>query len=181
MTLLEYYPEISTSYPEYVTQQQMSEICGVCKSTVYQAEKRGKIPYEKLITGRVHTHKIWLMDVLAFKYKREYGYRQSNDYIAYLRRFYERLLKDFPDVLSALAVSEITGFETDSVQRWISKGNLKAFIKGRGRGFRIPKESLMEFLVSPAYNAIQDKSERQTATLKDFAAWYAARVGGVKL
>ncbi|MDR1541440.1 MAG: hypothetical protein LBU32_26290 [Clostridiales bacterium] len=181
MTLLEYYPAISNAYPEYVTQQQMCAICGVCKSTVYQAEKRGEVLYEKIIVGHVHMHKIRLTDALAFKYKREYGYRDDDEYIPYLRRFYERRLKACPDVLSALDVSEITGFEADSVQRWVGKGYLKAFIKGRGRGFRIPKEVLTEFLVSPAYNSIQDKSEKQIATLKEFAAWYAARIGGMKL
>jgi hypothetical protein len=181
MTLLEYYPEISGFYPEYVTQQQMCEICAVCKSTVYQAEKRGEVPYEKMVIGHVHMHKIRLADVLAFKYKRECGYRQSDEYIAYLRRFYERQLKRFPDVLSASDASEITGFDPNSVQRWIGKGYLKAFVKGRGRGFRIPKENLIGFLVSPVYNAIQEKSKKQTAMLKEFAAWYSARIGGVNI
>jgi hypothetical protein len=181
MNLLEYYPEISGRYPEYITQRQMCEICGVCKSTVYKAERHGTVPYEKVVTRLVHTHKIKLMDALAFKYRREYGYRQDEDYLAYQRQFYKRQLRDYPDVLLTSDVSEITGFDSNSVQRWIGKGYLRAFIKGRGRGFRIPKETLADFLVSPVYNAIQDKSEKQIATLQEFIAWYAARIGGVKI
>jgi len=181
MTLSEYYPEIRNSYPDYITQQQMCEICGVCKSTASCAEKRGEVPYEKIVTGLVHSHRIKLEDALAFKYKREYGYRSDEEYIAYLRKFYERRLKNFSDVLSISEVSIITGFDANSVQRWVGKGYLKIFVKGRGRGFRIPKKTLIEFLVSPVYNAIQDKSERQITALNEFAIWYAARVGSVKL
>lgn len=180
LNLFEYYPEISSSYPEYVTQKQMYEICGVCKSTIYKAEQSGSIPYEKTVNRLLHTHKIRLTDALAFKYRREYGYRNDDDYIAYLRRFYKRQLKDYLDVLSTSDVSEFTGFDTNSVQRWIGKGFLRAFIKGRGRGFRIPKEILVGFLISPTYNAIQDKSQKQIATLNDFTAWYSARIGGIK-
>lgn len=181
MTLLEYYPELSESYPEYVTQKQMVEICGICKSTAYMAEQSGAVPYEKVVDHLLHTHRIKLTDALAFKYRREYGYRHYEDYIEYLRRFYERRLKKFPDVLSTADVADICGFDPNSVQRWIGKGYLIAFSKGRGQGFRIPKDSLIGFLISPKYNAIQDKSEKQIATLNEFMAWYAKRIGGVRL
>jgi len=179
MTLLEYYPEISNYYPEFVTQKQLYEICGVCKSTVYVAEQGGDVPYEKEVNRLIHTHKIKLLDALAFKYRREHGYRQDDEYISYLRRFYNKRLKGFPDVLTVSDISEITGFAKQSVQRWIGREYIKAFTKNRG--FRIPKECLLEFLVSPVYNAIQDKSEKQIATLRDFNAWYSARIGGVKI
>ena len=181
MNLLEYYPEISGAYAEYVTQKQMHEICGVSKSTAYKAERRGDVPYGKETKCLVHTHKIKLLEALAFKYRREHGYRNDDDYILYLRRFYVRRLKKYPDVLAVADVAEITGFAAQSVLRWIGKGYVKAFAKGRGQGFRVPKESLFDFLVSPAYNAIQDKSEKQLAALREFDAWYAARIGGVKI
>jgi len=179
MTLLEYYPEISGRYGEYVTQKQMYEICNVCKATIYLAEQRGAVPYEKEVNRLVHTHKIRLLDALAFKYRREHGYRQDDDYISYLRRFYSKRLKGFPDVLTVLDVTEITGFVAQSVQRWIGREYMKAFTKQRG--FHIPKESLIDFLVSPVYNSIQDKSEKQVTTLREFSAWFAARIGGVAI
>jgi hypothetical protein len=177
MNLLEYYPEISSRYPAHITQKQMIEICGVCKSTAYKAERSGAVPYEKTVNRLLHTHKIRLLDALAFKYRREYGYRQDENYISYLRRFYELQLKGYPDVLSTADVSEISGFTSNSVQRWIGRGYLTTFSKGRGQGFRIPKETLIGFLVSPGYNAIQDKSEKQMAALNEFIAWYSAQTG----
>jgi len=181
MTLLEYYHEISEAYSEHITQQQMYEICGFSKSTAYKAENSGAIPFVKEVNHLLHTHRIKLIDALAFKYKREHGYRQDDEYISYLRRFYDKRLKGLPDILTVSDISEITGFVEQSVQRWIGKGYLKAFAKGRGRGYRIPKESLIVFLVSPAYNSIQNKSDKQIATLQNFRAWYSARIGGVKI
>ena len=179
MTILDYYPEISSCYPEFITQKQMYEICGVCKSTAYIAEQHGTIPYEKEANRLIHTHKIKLLDALVFKYRREHGYRHDDEYISYLRRFYNKRLKGFSDVLMVADISEITGFTKQSVQRWIRREYMKAFTKNRG--FHIPKECLIDFLVSPAYNAIQDKSDKQIATLQDFNAWYAARIGGVNI
>lgn len=178
MTLLEYYSEISGCYPEYITQKQMYEICGVCKSTAYIAERSGAIPYIKEVNHLVHTHKIKLLDALAFKYRREYGYRQDDDYISYLRRFYDKRLKGHPGIVTVSDISEITGFAKQSVQRWVRREYIKAFTKRRG--FVVPKESFIDFLVSPIYNAIQDKSEKQIASLREFTSWYSARIGGVK-
>jgi len=179
MNLFDYYPEISECYPEYITQKQMYEICGVCKTTVYMAERSGAVPYEKEVCRLIHTHRIKLLDALAFKYNREYGYRQDDEYISYLRRFYIKRLKRFPDVLTVKDISEITGFVKQSVQRWIGRSYLKAFVKQRS--FHVPKESLIDFLVSPTYNAIQDKSGKQVMTLQEFCSWYSARIGGVKI
>ena len=179
MTILEYYPEISDRYPEYITQKQMYEICGVCQSTVYKAEQSGIVPYEKAVNHLLHTHKISLTDALTFKYRREYGYRQDEEYLSYLRRFYNKQLKSYPDVLYVMDIVEITGFVKNSVQRWIARSYIKAFIKCRRS--HIPKQSLIDFLISPVYNAIQDKSETQMTTLREFGKWYSARMGGVKI
>ena len=99
--------------------------------------------------------------------------------MSYLRRFYDKRLKKSPDILTVEDISGITGFVTQSVQRWIGKQHLKSFTKGRG--FRVPKESLIDFLVSPVYNAIQEKSEAQKSAMLEFNKWYAARIGGVKI
>ena len=35
MNLLNHYPEIVAAYPEYITQKQFCEVCGVCHKTAY--------------------------------------------------------------------------------------------------------------------------------------------------
>jgi len=104
---------------------------------------------------------------------------QDDEYISYLRRFYIKWLKSSADILTVADVAEITGFVKQSVQRWIGREYIKAFTKRRG--FYIPKESLIDFLVSPTYNTIQKKSEKQIETLREFNAWYSARIGGVRI
>ena len=179
MTLLDYYPEISAHYPEYVTQKQVREICGISKATAHAAERRGDVPYEEATDRLLHTHKIKLLDALAFKYRREHGYRHDDEYISLLRQFYAKRLRKLPDVLTVADVAEATGYVTQSVHRWVGKGYVRTFAKGKGQGFRVPKESLLDFLASPVYNAIQSKSEKQMSALQELNAWYTARIGGV--
>ena len=58
MELNERYADIIKRYPEYITQKQMIEICGICAKTAYNLERRGVIPYtvEVIPTGRILAH-----------------------------------------------------------------------------------------------------------------------------
>ena len=59
MNLLNHYPEIVAAYPEYITQKQLCEVCGVCHKTAYNLERRGEIPYKVVDTptGRIQTNR----------------------------------------------------------------------------------------------------------------------------
>lgn len=62
-----------------------------------------------------------------------------------MRQYYERLLKNNPDVMSVEQVAQFTGYNKNSVSRWCGKKELKCFyIKQR---YQIPKEYLLDFLV----------------------------------
>lgn len=176
MNLLQHYSHIADRYPAYVTQQQMCEICGISKSTAYKLERQGTIPHTKEVNRLLHTHKISLLDILAFKYEQENGYKHDDaEYIAHLRQFYENMLRLYPDVLLVKDVSSITGFVKQSIERWIYRDLIRAFtIK---LPFRIPKVALIDFLVSPYYNGIRVKSKEQREHMNLFSAWYSGQTG----
>jgi len=176
LNLLNYYPELSEKYPKYVTQQQLCAICEISATTAHLLERARAIPYTKCVDGRLHTHSIKLEDALALKYKREYGYRADFTYIIAMTKFYEKQLVKEPDILSVRDVAKITGFLKQSVQRWLLRGYIRGSFK-RGRRYCIPKAALIEFLVSPVYNGIQDKSETQIQQLRAFSEKYIAERG----
>ena len=66
MNLLNHYPEIVAAYPEYITQKQFCEVCGVCHKTAYNLERRGEIPYKVVDTPTGRIHHIKLIDALAY-------------------------------------------------------------------------------------------------------------------
>ena len=67
MNLLNHYPEIVAAYPEYITQKQLCEVCGVCHKTAYNLERRGEIPYKVVDTPTGRIHHIKLIDALAYE------------------------------------------------------------------------------------------------------------------
>lgn len=46
MDLLTYYSDLAVAYPEYITQKQFCEVCGICHKTAYNLTRRGEISYE---------------------------------------------------------------------------------------------------------------------------------------
>ena len=70
MELNERYADIIKRYPEYITQNQMIEICGVCAKTAYNLERRGVIPYTVEVNPTRRIHRIKLLDVIAYLHQK---------------------------------------------------------------------------------------------------------------
>lgn len=71
MDLLTYYSDLAVAYPEYITQKQFCEVCGICHKTAYNLTRRGEISYEIVDTptGRIHH----IMFVLACTMRQRTG------------------------------------------------------------------------------------------------------------
>jgi len=73
----------------------------------------------------------------------------------------EQLLENYPDVLTAEQVRDITGYSSSSVTKWCQIGRLHHF-KIRGRNC-IPKVSLLAFLDSDDYRFIAAASRKDSS------------------
>jgi len=139
-------------------------------------EQDGAIPYVKCVDRLLHTYSIKLEDALALKYTREYGYRTDPAYAIAMTNYYEKQLARYPDTLSVMDIVNITGYTKQRVQRWIQRKYIRySFLKRRR--YYIPKKTLVEFLVAPIYNGIQDKSKTQSRQLREFSEKYIAERG----
>ena len=74
-----------------------------------------------------------------------------------MRQLYEAELERYPDVLSTRQISDFTGYEKSSVERWCTTGHLKHFFIRKK--FLVPKDYLLEFIESPYYIGIAVKSK----------------------
>ena len=165
MNLKKCYFSISSKYPDYVTQKQLSEICGICLKTAHTWEHSGKIPYQIIYDGSIRQHAIRLTDILSYLYTE--GLREPDHLSAdALRTFYEKEFSYLPDLLLPQDICEITGFSDNTVCRWIGSGKLK--VLHAGRKFAIPKEFFLNFLISPSFRNIRQKTEIQKALMKKF-------------
>lgn len=174
-----YCQEVLTEYPEYITKEQMYRICHISKKTCLFLLQSGLVP--NIDSGRkTRRYKIKTTDVLQYLrdrddypelYKAPDGFYKNagckkapsfdevfkkGDLIP-MRKYYEKCLISYPDVMSIEQVAEFTGYCKTSVRAWCSKQEVKCFLI-RQR-FQIPKECLLDFLVSKYFIGIAVKSD----------------------
>ena len=77
--------------------------------------------------------------------------------------------------LSVKDVQKVTGFSSSAVVGWISRNILKAFQPGKG--YVIPKDFFVEFLISPYYRRIKNKTPIQRESLATFENLWLVRGG----
>ncbi len=166
MNFNEYYNSKSDHYPEYVTRKEMAVILGVCESKAYNLEKHGRIPYQYASTFDGRRQKIKISDILLYQYEQICFNGSENEYVEALRCYFEKQLKEYPDLLFVSDVRRFTGYVKTTVNNWIVRNELKALcyknqrIKSpqRGKGTLITKEAFIDFLISPYYRNIARKS-----------------------
>jgi len=175
-----YYNEVLQSYPEYITKDQMYRICHISKKTCTFLLESGLVP--NIDSGKkTRRFKIKTIAVIEYLKDREdypelykapdgfykgKGCKKSPSFdevftkpdLTHMRQYYEKLLSEYSDVMTVEQVAHFTGYCKNSVGRWCGKQELKRFfIRQR---FQIPKEYLLDFLVSKYFIGIAVKSTK---------------------
>lgn len=149
---------MKTSQNSFLTKIEFCEICGICPSTAYKLLKSEKIKFEKIADGNNRHYKIPYSEAEKFiSEKQEKGILNEKDKKK-LVSFYRRKLSLCPEVILAKDVQDITGYGKETVRQWIMKDILPG-VNVRKR-FRIAKDDLIDFMVSPYYITIKRKSEK---------------------
>lgn len=167
MNFNEYCRSVIDCYPEYVTQKKMCAILGICTSTAYSIQKKGLIPFEYINTSEGRRQRIKITDILLYQYKKMCFGELENEYIENLRRYFEKQICDFPQLLMISDVVRSTGYSDTTVYSWILRDELKPLnyknkrIQSfhRGKGSLITKDSFLDFLTGPYYRSITRKSD----------------------
>ena len=176
-----YCSEVLAQYPEYITKDQMYRICHISKKTCLFLLESGLVP--NIDSGKkTRRFKIKTEDVIDYLksrddypelYKAPDGYYIGNgekqkapsfdevftkEDLERMRQYYENRLRKYPDVMTVEQVAQFTGYCKNSVGRWCSKQQVRCFfIRQR---FYIPKEYLLDFLVSRYFIGIAVKSAK---------------------
>ena len=169
-----------------ITKDQFYRICHISKKTASYLLDNGLVPCTN--SGKqTRKYKIRLDDVIAFLDAREnnpFAFKAPDNYYgrgAYnphalnierlmknrkmLRTFLNNKIANYDDVIPPSKVAEITGYTLKSVLSWCEKGKLKSFnIFNR---VKIPKEYLVDFLVSDEGLLIAKKSKKHIDLLLD--------------
>ena len=79
-----------------------------------------------------------------------------------LRKKYANLFIKYPDVVELNDLLEMLGGVSESyVRPLLQKGTIKSFKLGNGKIFKIPKEYLIDFVVSDAYQTYKHRLKYQ--------------------
>lgn len=173
------YSEILQQYPRCMTKEQMYQVWHISKKTCLYLLESGLVPCRdsgkktrrftietaaviRYLEERELNPERFKPPAGHYKRKREATRDESNIPAAaidplILRQLYEAELERYPDVLSTWQISDFTGYEKSTVERWCTTGHLKHFFIRKK--FLVPKDYLLEFIESPYYIGIAVKSE----------------------
>ena len=176
MNFDEYCSSVIDCYPEYVTQKEMCAILGICKSTAYSIQKKGIIPFEYVSTSEGRRQRIKITDILLYQYQKICFGEIKNEYVEGLRRYYQKQLSSFPQLLLVSDIMRFTGYAKTTINNWIQRNELKSLryknkrIQSfrRGKGSLITKDAFLDFLTGPYYRSISRKSDIHKAQAEQY-------------
>ena len=176
---------LKKTYPEKITKDQFYRICHISKKTASYLLDNGLVP---CVNSGKKTRKytILLSDVIAFLEARKENplvFKAPDNYykgdkVCYahginterlmrhrslLRTFLKMNIASYRDVLTPREVGEFTGYSFKTVNHWCVKEELKCFLIFNK--FQIPKEYLLDFMVSDRCILIAKKSQKHIKML----------------
>lgn len=159
------YQQILDEYPEYITKEQLYQICHISKKSAQNLLESGEIPC--IDSGRkTHRFLIATADVVDYLQRRESAPKPVADETAVDK--IRSALALYPDVLSVTQVSELTGRRSSTVTKWCRLNYVENFNAG-GKN-HIPKASLTDFLIS-RWEEFQNIGEKEeVAVIESFSA-----------
>jgi hypothetical protein len=174
------YDGLREEYPAIISMDQLYRICRISKRKAVWLLENGVIPCED--SGRqTRRFRIRLEDVIDFLQRLEAGELdgeipvgafssgghgqagQPLDSEALVSLLLEAWC-DAPDMLTARQAAELTGYGTTTVNEWALRGKV-AFVCYHSANL-ISKESLAEYLASPAGQRIAVKSDEHRAAME---------------
>ena len=160
------YQQILDEYPEYITKEQLYQICHISKKSAQNLLESGEIPC--IDSGRkTHRFLIATADVVDYLQRRDSAPRPAADETAVEK--IRAALALYPDVLSVAQVSELTGRRSSTVTKWCRLNYIENIYAG-GKN-HIPKASLADFLVS-RWEEFQNIGEKEAVAVVENTSAY---------
>ena len=95
--------------------------------------------------------------------KSNHGKLNKNQ-IELLRSYYTIKMKDYPDVITSIDIQVVTGYSKEIIRKWIKSDKIIGCVSRKK--FRIAKDDLIDFLISPYYAKIMRKSKTHIEDFK---------------
>lgn len=149
--------------PQYVTKIEFCKMCGISSSTAYKLIKNGKVSKTECCDRLLHYYKIPISEIEQYRKEQEKKHRQtlSDEEVMIISKYYRTKMKDYPDVIESKDIQAITGYGKEIIRVWINSEKILGVVVRKK--FRVAKEDLIDFLITPYYSNIIRKSKTHIA------------------
>lgn len=171
----------SVTQKEYLSKEQFCKLCHVSKATALKLIKSGMVPAidtkkktNRYLIARSDVEAYLLernQDPFRFVSSRQHNIQTHGAYKEFdpenavkMRRIAAFEWTDCPDVLRAKDISGLLGYRTETIYRWRSNLGLNGYIIS-GKLY-IPKTFLLDFVASPEFHGIQQKTVQHINLLR---------------
>ncbi|MCL2592044.1 MAG: helix-turn-helix domain-containing protein [Defluviitaleaceae bacterium] len=194
------YYKLKEQYPEYISLEQLSKICKIAKRSAKYLLDQGIIPCQD--TGKsTWRYKIALEDVITYLRRREQvgsmipcgvviSQKSNKEQILNSRRCFAQLVtprqkteiadyfkfiyNECDDILTTADIVEMTGLEKSTILKWLGAGYIKHIEKTPK--YIVPKQYLMEFVVTRKFIEHRTSSEHFKKIIEGFEIWRNAKL-----
>jgi excisionase family DNA binding protein len=188
--------DLRKQYPEHISLDQMYRICKIAKRSALYLIRHEIIP--AIDTGRqTWRYKIAIEDVITYLHNRDkvgsmiprgaatsrqrrtVSNRKSFSQLILpgqeweVAEYFDYIYSEYEEVLSTADIVEMTGLHKSTVLKLLQRGQLKS-IANRPT-YLIPKQYLMEFVVTPRFIESMTISETFKKVLGGFEIWKTAK------
>ncbi|MDL2293797.1 helix-turn-helix domain-containing protein [Ruminococcaceae bacterium OttesenSCG-928-D13] len=187
------YESLKRQYPEYISLNQLYQICRVSKRGARYLLQNGIIPCIENESNATWRYKIALDDVITYLRRREQwgsliprgalkspkkGSRKKQPPIFHateneLTAYFSERYASYPDILATSDVSAMTGLHRNTIRKLIRENLIEVI--NQCDTYLIPKPCLIEFVKGPKYTRCKSPSEDYKKVIGGFEIWKAAR------
>ena len=127
--------------------------------------KSKKVNFEKKRDGLLHYYAIPIEEAEQYICERANCGVLTNEQISSIKTYYRNKMRDYPKVIDAKDIRTVTGYGKEIIRKWINSEKILGVVVRKR--FRVAKEDLIDFLVSPYYSNIIRKSQTHLADIAE--------------
>ncbi len=142
---------------KFLTKAEFCDFCGISESTGYKLMKNRKVEFVKCRDGLLHFYKIPIEEAYRYLQEKELKNKLPGDYQKRIKKYYKNKLRPYDNLITSKDIIEITGYGKETIRNWINSEKILGLVC-RGK-FRVAKDDLLDFLISPYYFSIIRKSK----------------------
>jgi len=192
------YGKLWDEYPVLISLDQLYRICRISKRSALYLIQNGIIPATD--TGKkTWKYRIFIEDVIDYlRHRDQYGsmiprgaassrtkkQKKTGDcnsfaYILYpgqvgeIAEYFEFIYADYADILSADDIADMTGLNRSTITNMLKAGHIKSLMDRPQ--YLIPKQYLMEFVITQKYLKAKTRSEQFAKVIGGFEIWKSAK------